>query len=105
MPQSSYGYFIRSPFFALTESFSSHTATVPVRYPNTNVRASGWLRGEAILAGRAAAVQVDFAARDANGRPGRIILFGLRPQHRVQTHATFKLLFNALVNAGTDAKE
>ena len=82
------------------EIFEDHKAVVLV-----TATASGWLRGEAILAGRAAAVQVDFAPRDANGRPGRIVLFGLRPQHRVQTHATFKLLFNALVNAGTDGKE
>jgi hypothetical protein len=41
------------------------------------------------MAGRAAVVQVDL-------RPGRIVLFGLRPQHRAQTHATFPMLFNAL---------
>ena len=41
------------------------------------------------MAGRAAVVSVDM-------NPGRIVLFGLRPQHRAQTHATFPMLFNAL---------
>ena len=41
------------------------------------------------MAGRAAVVEV-------NMRPGRVVLFGLRPQHRAQTHATFPLLFNSL---------
>ena len=39
--------------------------------------------------GRAAVVSVEL-------KPGRVVLFGLRPQHRGQTHATFPLLFNAL---------
>jgi hypothetical protein len=44
------------------------------------------------MAGRAAVVTVDMA-------PGTIVLFGLRPQHRAQTQATFPLLFNAIFGA------
>ena len=47
------------------------------------------------MAGRAAVVSVDM-------NPGRIVLFGLRPQHRAQTHATFPLLFNALYLSAAD---
>ncbi|MFQ5791402.1 MAG: M14 metallopeptidase family protein [Acidobacteriota bacterium] len=91
MPPSSYGYFIRSPVLTLTDGFGSQAVSVPVRYPNEDVKASGWTHGEDLIAGHAAAVQVDFKGA------GRIILLGLRPQHRDQTHATFKLLFNALM--------
>jgi hypothetical protein len=91
MPDTTYGYFIRNPFFSVTQGFSSQTVSVPVRFPNADLRASGWVRGERYVDGRAAAVEVDFAGG------GRLILLGLRPQHRAQTHATFKLLFNALL--------
>jgi Zinc carboxypeptidase len=84
-----YGFYINSPFFALVEGFASQKTTVVARYPNTNVLASGWLKGEELMAGRAAVVSIDLG-------PGRVVLFGLRPQHRAQTHATFPLLFNAL---------
>jgi hypothetical protein len=83
------GFYNNSPFFSLVEGFDSQRPSVVARYPNTDVIASGWLRGEPLMAGRAAVVSIDM-------NPGRIVLFGLRPQHRAQTHATFPLLFNAL---------
>ena len=89
MEPHSYGFYNNSPFFSLLEGFSSQKLSVVARYPNTDVVASGWLKGEDLMAGRAAVVSVDL-------NPGRIVLFGLRPQHRAQTHATFPLLFNAL---------
>jgi hypothetical protein len=89
MPSATYGFYNNSPFFSILEGFNSLKPTVIARYPNQNVLASGWLRGEDQMAGRAAVVSIDM-------KPGRIVLFGLRPQHRAQTHATFPLLFNAL---------
>jgi len=84
-----YGFYINSPFFALTEGFSSQKVSVVARYPNAGVNASGWLRGEDYMLGRAAVVAIEMS-------PGRVVLFGIRPQHRAQTHATFPLLFNAI---------
>ncbi len=84
-----YGFYINSPFFALTEGFSSQKVSVVARYPNAGVNASGWLRGEDYMLGRAAVIAIEM-------NPGRVVLFGIRPQHRAQTHATFLLLFNAI---------
>jgi hypothetical protein len=84
-----YGFYIDSPFFQTMEGFSSHKLSVVARYPNTEVRASGWLRGEDLMYGRAAVVAIEM-------NPGKVVLFGIRPQHRAQTHATLPLLFNAL---------
>ncbi len=89
MEAESYGFYNNSPFFSLVEGFSSQKLSVVARYPNTGIVASGWLKGEEYMAGRAAIVDVEMS-------PGRIVLFGLRPQHRAQTHATFPMLFNAL---------
>jgi hypothetical protein len=83
------GFYINSPFFQLMEGFSSQKVSVIARYPNTEVRASGWLRGEDLMYGRAAVVSIEM-------NPGKVVLFGIRPQHRAQTHATLPLFFNAL---------
>jgi hypothetical protein len=89
MPADTHGFYNNSPFYDVLDGFASQRTSVVARYPNTEIVASGWLKGEELMAGRAAVVQVEM-------NPGRILLFGLRPQHRAQTQATFPLLFNAL---------
>jgi len=60
-----------------------------LRYPGRDVLASGWLLGEEIIAARSAVMDVPVGS-------GRVVLFGIRPQYRGQSNATFKLLFNGL---------
>ena len=97
MPAETWGFYNNSPFFELRDGFDAHRTTIVARYPNSNLVASGWLRGEDLMAGRAAVVQVEWPGG------GRLVLFGLRPQHRAQTHATFPLLFNALYQSARQA--
>jgi hypothetical protein len=59
------------------------------RYGREEVLLSGWLEGEEIMAGRAAVVDAPVGA-------GQIVLLGFPVQHRGQSLATFRLLFNAL---------
>lgn len=93
MPAETTGYFRRNPVFRLTEGFRDQSVSIPIRYPNDRLRASGWVRGEKYIAGLPAVVQVEFPSE--NG--GRLVLLGLRVQNRAQTHGTFKVLFNALM--------
>jgi hypothetical protein len=53
---------------------------------------SGWLEGEQIIAGHPAVVQV-------NAGSGRVILLGFPVQHRGQSLATFRLLFNSILTS------
>ncbi|MGB7294630.1 MAG: M14 metallopeptidase family protein [Candidatus Aminicenantales bacterium] len=61
-----------------------------VRYQERDLLQSGWLIGEKHLSGQPAMVRAEMGK-------GQIILIGFRPQHRGQTHGTFKLFFNALL--------
>ncbi len=84
-----FGFYTNSPIFQVTEGFTAQKTRVVARYPNRGVRASGWLHGEDHMLGRAAVVAVEM-------NPGKVALFGIRPQHRAQSHATLPLFFNAL---------
>jgi hypothetical protein len=63
---------------------------VVAHFPEREVLYSGWLLGEAKIARKAALVE-------ASVGKGRVVLFAFRPQFRGQPHATFKVLFNALL--------
>ena len=66
--------------------------TTAARYGATDVLLSGWLEGEQVIAGRPAVVQVALGA-------GRVVLLGFSVQHRAQSLATFRLLFNAILTS------
>jgi hypothetical protein len=65
-------------------------ARVVARFTDKDLLYSGWLLGEAKIAKKAALVEAPFGQ-------GRVVLFAFRPQFRAQPHATFKVLFNALL--------
>ncbi len=60
-------------------------------YVDRDIMQSGWLLGEELIAEKAAIVSVKM-------KKGKVVMIGFRPQHRVQTHGTFKFVFNALVS-------
>jgi len=64
---------------------------VLMTYPedSRDILLSGWISGADRLTRKAAAVAMTYGK-------GKIVLFGFRPQHRGQTHATFPMLFDAL---------
>jgi hypothetical protein len=79
-------YFDRSLAFEPTNP----SAESLVHYARSSTLESGWLHGAERVQGRSALMRVGV------GR-GRVILFGFPPQHRGQTHGTFRLLFNAIL--------
>jgi len=62
-------------------------------YVDRDILESGWLLGEEAIANKAAIVAIE------QGQ-GTILMLGFRVQHRAQTHGTYKLLFNALMQRG-----
>jgi hypothetical protein len=88
MPRDGYALFLAdSQAYEVTASDPG--VDIVATFVEREILQSGWLLGEGVIAKRAAAVTVEHGA-------GRVVLLGFRPQHRDQTHGTFKLVFNAL---------
>jgi len=85
------GYFATSPAFLTRLPDARFERRVVASYPeyDDEILVSGYLKGAELLRKRAAVVDITVGK-------GRVVLIGLRAQHRGQTHRTFKLLFNAL---------
>ena len=88
MPNEVFVYFDESRAFELTTPSSGE---VVVSYARSQPLESGWLLGSAKLEGKGALVET------SRGN-GTVVLFGFPPQHRGQSHGTFRLLFNALLD-------
>ena len=88
MPRETIGWFQGGPAF---EALDSTVARVIGRWPQdpTRILLSGWVLHPDRIAGKAAVLELQQGA-------GRVILFGIRPQYRGQTIATYPLLFNSL---------
>jgi len=93
------GFFAYSSAYAVTTArpatngHDGDAATPAVntiaRYGAKDVLLSGWLEGEETIANEAAVVEAPVGA-------GRIVLLGFPAEHRGQSHATFRLLFNSI---------
>jgi hypothetical protein len=78
-------FFKSGPVFDGVRGDSKAVAT----YPEFDPLMSGWLEGEKRIRQKVALLETPLGN-------GRVILFGFKPQHRGQSHGTFKLLFNAI---------
>jgi len=79
-----------SPVFAISPGRFNEQYAPVVRYKKKDLLRSGWLIGEDHITDKPAMITTPYGE-------GSIILIGFSPQHRAQTHGTFKLLFNALI--------
>ncbi|MDH5744151.1 MAG: peptidase M14 family protein, partial [Candidatus Aminicenantes bacterium] len=90
MPPEGFVLFRSSLAFEITPGQHNERYETVVRYQDRDLLQSGWLIGEEHLSNKPAMINVRYGK-------GQVVLIGFQPQHRCQTHGTFKLLFNALM--------
>ncbi len=90
MPEEGLILFSSSQAFDILPGQNNEMYETVVRFQERDILQSGWLIGEKHLSGKPAMVRAKLGQ-------GQVVLIGFRPQHRCQTHGTFKLFFNALL--------
>jgi hypothetical protein len=88
----------RTGYWGSTTDSSGAETTSVVRYAESNLLMSGWIRGERFLEGKSAVLRSPYGQ-------GEVVLLGFPVHFRGQSHATFKLLFNSVFLAGTLEEE
>ena len=99
MPAEGLALFLAgSQAYEVTSTDRSEDIEIFSTYVDRDILQSGWLLGEQVIAKKAAALSVKHG-------DGRVVLIGFRPQHRDQTHGTFKLVFNSLLYGPASRRE
>ena len=94
MPRQAMVYHANDPVLGTQVPGPDRERSVVMRFTDGDkVVASGWAEGAKRLERKAALVE-------ASSGEGKVVLFSFRPQHRAQTHGTYKMIFNALLDAG-----
>jgi hypothetical protein len=93
MPRETTVLFFESVAFDINNSAANDKISVVARYHDRDLLRGGWLDGEKYLVQMPALLDVSYGK-------GRIAMIGFRTQNRAQAHGTFKVLFNALYQAG-----
>jgi hypothetical protein len=97
MPDEGLALFTQgSQAYEVTSTDRSQDVSILSTYVERDILQSGWLLGEQVIAKKAAAVSVKHGQ-------GKVVLLGFRPQNRDQTHGTFKMVFNALLNGPAES--
>ncbi|MFP3952020.1 MAG: M14 family zinc carboxypeptidase, partial [Candidatus Bathyarchaeia archaeon] len=90
MPEKALALFWNTPVFEIQPQMNNEDFDVVATYPERDILRSGWLIGED-------EIKEKIAVLTKKQGEGKIVLIGFRPQHRAQTHGTYKLVFNNLL--------
>jgi len=92
MPQEAIVMYAMETVLDQVPAFDPQTRQVAVRFGGDDPLRSGWLRGPEHI-------QNTIGAATVTRGEGQLVLLPLRVQRRAQTHGTYKLLFNPLLNS------